>query len=397
MSRVEFSGQGYPIPLEALPSEFAVDTAPLLLTLLDGVDFIPDDYISFGFTHYEAICIGAVGGRGGDASSQVNFFSTTVQVTVSTADWNLYKEITRIQDFYTSGEWDHQYLGGAEYGPDHMATAVEILEINNPTHKLPVTTYSGAELVATSITDHGGSGGGGGLHMVSGLLDDLPEEVPVAVGAPGIDAPVGQIQVNGLWTPLPYAMTSRYNSGYGMAYPQGRLRELSDYFNTYQYKYPGTRTSFAVPVIGGDGGTSTFGDICRASGGKSGNPCMVWGGSAFVPDAAGGEGGSGLEVVAGGGAAGAVGAVNGSDGTWDGEVGEGGGGGRGGGSTWAATNGGQGSYSFSDTSVFGARQYKSGDIGGTGGGARPLDKKYGSEAPSYSPEGVVLIRVYQVV
>lgn len=40
--------------------------APVVLLLDDGVAFLPDDYISLGYTNYEVWCIGAVGGRGGD-------------------------------------------------------------------------------------------------------------------------------------------------------------------------------------------------------------------------------------------------------------------------------------------------------------------------------------------
>lgn len=77
-----------------------------------------------------------------------------------------------------------------------------------------------------------------------------------------------------------------------------------------------------------------------------------------------------------------------------------------------ASNGGRGSFSYADTTIFGDRQlrqdvsilvgYGYGSmqprpmIAGGGGGARPLSLPFGSRAPGYSPHGVVLIRLTRI-
>lgn len=66
MSRIEFSGFGDEIPLEALPGAVEGDLRPLTYNLPDGSIFRAADYLAFGYTHYEVICIGGEGGRGGD-------------------------------------------------------------------------------------------------------------------------------------------------------------------------------------------------------------------------------------------------------------------------------------------------------------------------------------------
>jgi hypothetical protein len=129
--------------------------------------------------------------------------------------------------------------------------------------------------------------------------------------------------------------------------------------------------------------------------------------------------------VAGGGGLGSIAqGVSGKDGTWDGVIGGGGGGGfggyydqgsglpMGGGSIiQVASNGGQGSYSYADTSVYGIRQYRqpfTGEPGspnlnpaiipGGGGGVKINEgaQLAGSKAVGYSPDGCVLIRIYKV-
>jgi len=235
--------------------------------------------------------------------------------------------------------------------------------------------------------------------------------------------------------------------------------------------------------MGQDGEASSFGDVCVASGGKGGFPATVWDVTrpssgynfpgevgAAKPDGRGGQGGKGGQAAAGGGGAGAfftlVPAPFGSttrtvtqakDGTWDGVVGEGGGGGLAGeympgwrpiysvSSASApkelapdelmhglyddiiieATPGAKGSFSYSDTSVYGQRQdrqfgYSENPaprstmekvsplvfirtptpyliVPGCGGGAR-INKSqgFGSRAPGFSPDGAVLIRVTKI-
>lgn len=342
---------------------------PVVLLPANGDTFIPEDYISLGYTNYDIVCIGAAGGRGGD--------------------WT---------------------------GKDEC---------------------------------RGGAGGGGGLHHVSGLLADLPSSVAIAIGQGGADGS---------------------NSGGGIPI-RGELTPAG------QFNYILDADGFAVdleliaqgdhipPLAGADGGGSSFGSICRASGGKGGqqaqlkieDPHPLWGAGYsggygglkfsyyFIPGE-GGEGGVGDRDIAGGG--GDRGLVNHTpivvtygpevvtvyasgytttrlqeheiaavttfvkpkDGTWDGNIGKGGGGGHGGSriddlsfGTREAAGGARGSMNFGDTSVFGPGELPHYDnqgkltYPGGGGGAR-LNKlaRYGSHAPAYNPNGVVQIRLTKI-
>ena len=284
----------------------------------------------------------------------------------------------------------------------------------------------------------GGAGGGGGLHVVTGELGDLPATCDIVVGESGADgAPVGG------WSPSSNA------------------------------------SEIARGTAGVDGGFSSFADdICMASGGKGGEISslverLIYMTGASInnilveqtPGGNGGDGGIGGQTAAGGGGAGAESIKiaegddttfdlpdtwrtdEGEDGSWDGEIGAGGGGGSGGQvNEWStvmgnfvgfdpevdgsegdyyvkysnqliywvhpARNGGKGSFSFSDGSKTGARGVRSSMsppfgvtpvgtqpiVPGGGGGARPTSLlKYGSDSPGYSPEGFVLIRVFKVV
>lgn len=251
--RVGFEGEGDPIPLEALPGASDLGELPtqtLLLTEADG--FKAEDYVNLGYTHYEVICIGAAGGRGGDE---------------------------RAGNLFSSGEYTVNSIGG---GP-----------------------------------------GGGGLHVVSGLLVALPALVEVIIGQPGVKG--------------------------------GDDDGQPHYADDKVYAHRGT-----------DGGYSSFnGDTCMASGGKGGlppsNPYNTEdapdpnppGTSQFYrPGGKGGDGGVGGRTEAGGGAEGVesiftrgtttnydtnseTNSANwtfpaGKDGSWDGTIGEGGGGGSGG-------------------------------------------------------------------
>lgn len=105
----------------------------------------------------------------------------------------------------------------------------------------------------------GGAPGGGGAHRVTGRLALLPSLVPVVVGGEGGDG-----------------------GGLDLVYPTGP----------------------ATLLPGGDGGHSAFGTVCKASGGKGGlgfNHASFHEGTGF-PKPAGGAGGIGNSIVAGGGA-----------------------------------------------------------------------------------------------
>lgn len=350
--RVLLKGQGDPIPVIALPNPgqgFDLPSQSFMLT--DDVPFLKAEYAALGYTHYEVWCIGAAGGSGGNI-----------------------------------------FLGGTQDEPP-----------------------------AGAIMSYGGRGGGGGLHRVSGLLSELPASCPVTVGV------VGQAGTDG--------------NGEARKFPvedgSGNIVHNQYYDNPL----------WVPPTPGQDGGASSFNEeTCQASGGKGGaaSPCEVnwryiWDDTPIAdaqadrlerlifhggPGGDGGQGGSGGRILAGGGADGGKSVVvygpEGSppalwaqgftetdveDGGWDGTIGEGGGGGRGGNLVSPgrnATAGGLGSYSFSDTSVYGPRQNRSGSaqiqqIPGFAGGAK-LNKLavYGSLVQGGNPNGAVFIRVMKI-
>lgn len=447
MPRIELDGEGFPIPQIALPP-FGSDSdlPPTVLTFTDNADFPVADYRALGFTHFEAWCVGAAGGRGGDATTQPYWAYTEIYRPVPLSVWNLWQELKRITDFYTSGEWDHIYF----YGPnpampnDGAMTIVQAEEYFNPTHQLPFRLVSPVVLYP-DLDGLGGGGGGGGFHKVVGLLADLPDVASVVVGKAGSDAGYGQVHQHGVWTPDIYGdptlaiSTTRPTSA---PYPAGRQAQLYNYFDDYLWDYPTPHPSFSNPVKGEDGGASSFADdIAQASGGEGGDPGMSWDGTKFVIDGDGGDGGIGGSSSPGGGGAGSTAeGVNGSDGIWVPEtgIGAGGGGGKGGRAPESTSNpffpasppikhlataGGQGSYSFGDTSVYGARQFRqpwtylkpvtspgdgtytyvpTSDSGnlvtpGGGGGARPFPNlKYGGRGVGFSPDGIVVVRLTKI-
>jgi hypothetical protein len=518
MSRIEFDGEGTPIPTIALPpfgSES--DLPPTVLTFTEDTDFSVSDYMALGFTHYEVWCVGAAGGRGGDAVSQVVYAIYEVMRPVPQNVWNYVIEKAGYEDYLaqlagynsnTPGMWrpypapvlDRTYSPGEFQGvypdpgwatdPDNRASAEtrrwsdimaefhetlfttdsigritsinswtnwtgtyrQAFELHNSSH-LMLFREVRQVLLQPSLENMGGGGGGGGLHKAFGALADLDDVVPIVVGDVGVDAPLGQVHQNGDWTPdmgipvsNPLPAGAPLSPGASLSQINTRLAAINTYLTNYLTSYPLPRTAFANPAKGQDGGVSSFADVCQASGGEGGDPGMSWDGSTFVPDGDGGDGGIGDSLVAGGGGAGSVAeGVNGSDGTWipDTGIGGGGGGGKGGraptvtgnspfGQTVVkhlATASGQGSYSFADTSVFGARQFRQAwnylqpilgrdpvtglgtgvvtfeprttsdlVIPGTGGGARPFSNlKYGGRGTGYSPDGIVVLRLTKII
>lgn len=464
MPRIEFDGEGVPIPSLALPPVGSDDSiAPTVLTFTENADFSVADYRTLGFTHFEAWCVGAAGGRGGNATNQVVYIKKQEMRPVPANVWADYLEEVTIDDYmrqrndyfngwqgppvynqvYTPSMWGYSIVAnGLPAG--WTGTAAQAAEYRNPNHLLRFTIYKETLLFPTDL-GLGGGGGGGGLHHSSGILTDLPDLVPVVVGKTGVDAGYGQTHQNGLWTP---EMTEDFdyiwfaNPG---AEPDAYIRRKHEIINArtlYTNSYPPPKSVYGNPQPGGDGGASSFaGAVCQASGGKGGSPGMVWDGTKFVLNGNGGSGGLGGRALAGGGAAGSIAeGVNGADGAWDPEIGigAGGGGGKGGraptvtgdprfGPTITtrhdATAGGQGSFSYADTSVYGQRQFRqvwiysrpisklpydgtytmaptttdSSLVPGGGGGARPITNlKVGSRAPGYSPDGIVVIRLVKI-
>jgi hypothetical protein len=393
MSRFELGGLGSPIPIFALPDpNLSEDLPPQTLILEDGVPFIKLDWVNLGYTHYEVWCIGACGGKGGDAASGVSW-------------------------------------------PYHIVQP-------HPTDQ-PVTHWY--DPYGESIQASGGAGGGGGLHKSSGLLADLPASVPVVVGVRGADAPVGyagtlddnsQGYVFGApYTPNPPPPWPSASAVYDLPHKT---------FYAPVDGGDGGASTFGGTICRASGG----------KGGKKAVLSNLYYGSTvyrIIYPGAGGDGGAGDRSSAGGGAVGGwsetVWAGDGShisvnirgeivhppsDGTWDGVIGQGGGGGPGGRVErgrdlhnvsyvryYGTGSGSKGAFSFGDTTVYGPQQNKGAFVyvpdtsyshtpggepviwdtypilAGGGGGAHRNESKFGSLATGYSPNGFVLIRIYK--
>lgn len=404
--RVELGGKGYP------RSEFAlegagVDTsgdAPIVLLLENGEVFTAADYISLGYTNFEVWCVGAAGGRGGLGSADVDFSIAHAQVAMPSDVWDSFTGWHR-ENLNQLSLGYYGYLGGTGYNPDDVFSGAplpppisieEHLDYYYPGHVVEVQTFRDSFLKLERLVGSSG-GGGGGLHIVSGALSDLDAEVSATVGAVGADGAIGQTLQGGAWYPPPPYKTVL--DAYIASISDKTAPMVADraYIRSWQNAFDGDGLpSFLPPGVGGDGGYSSFGDICQASGGKGGTPSIP------------GAGGVGNSLIAGGGAA------AGKDGTWDREsIGQGGGGGL------PGKPGGKGSFSYGDTSIYGIPglpgyftesrrrfDYVTGDLletlptgssfilpGGGGSVKLPGNRKYGSKASGYSPNGAVLIRL----
>lgn len=389
--RVELKGLGEPIPGIALPDpNISSDLPAQTFTFLENGVFQKTDWVSLGYTHFEVWCIGGVGGDGG-------------------------------------------IIGDAFVGYNAFNTS------------------------------YGGAGGGGGLHRVAGALVDLSDSCPIVVGKAGANGRNGNGE---------YPRRVRVNPATGLAYTP----YIWDPNPAYISPLPGgdggasTFADTLCQASGGKGGKPT--PWLAPYNGDPDVPDY----STRTPGGDGGQGGSGGRSLAGGGGDGAWSEYviltfpevpgypppypeykgadrhDAVDGTWDGIIGKGGGGGRGGvyysrlhimysapmsfnptafaepqiddppggagfnsDDVILATSGGQGSFSYADTSVYGVREsrstpppppgwtsgtaYGSGKVivPGSGGGAR-LNRLsgYGSNAPGFNPNGVVFIRLVKI-
>jgi hypothetical protein len=343
VSHIEFGGHADPMPDIAIPDPHLSESLPTqVLELVDGVPFEKVNWAALGYTHYEVWCVGAAGGLGGGIFEDVSWPAAYTQETAPDDIWAAHlnqlaiwdTQLTPAKAFYSDYygtvfssvplSFPKGYLryAGPENGyPSGYAydlTHYQWEEYYNPRHLMSVITYH-EPFFTQSPNAFGGAGGGGGLHVVSGELADLPDSVEVVVGRAGADAAAGQIKAEGLWVPTPPQPPS------------------TDPAIQWAYRYPETIPSFAPPQAGEDGGASSFGDVCQASGGKGGHPAVVWVDGVLLVDGEGGEGGVGGQTTPGGGAAGGLPEEvpfnaelkrSGQDGTWDGTVGQGGGGGR---------------------------------------------------------------------
>lgn len=345
MSRIEFGGHEGSMPDIAIPDPHLSENLPTqILELANDVPFKKADLMGLGYTHYEVWCVGAAGGLGGGVFGEVSWPMVLSTEPAPPDIWNSYLAQMEAFDLhlvppkrfyvdyyqavitanptvfpagYLSVAGPPGYTGGYFYELTHY----QAIEYYNPQHLLSVQTYY-PPFSTQSPGAFGGAGGGGGLHVVSGALADLPDECAVVVGTVGADADAGQIKTNGLWV------------------PPRPVSDLSNPVVAWATRYSGAPKSYAPPQAGGDGGASSFGgDICQASGGKGGHGAVIWVDDALMVDGGGGEGGVGGRSIPGGGAAGGLPRelvynpdlkISGQNGTWDGTVGQGGGGGRGG-------------------------------------------------------------------
>lgn len=410
--RAFLGGRGLPREEFALSGVDGADgSTPVILLMENGEVFTPADYISLGFTHFEAWCVGAAGGQGGGAVLYATFDTVKERQVMPSDLWAIYCGVID-----PSG-YNYPFLVSG-YGWDDPNKVVvnnndEFYSWYNPTHEFNVYICSNPRLVASpqlqiagggggsvipSIPDSAGGGaGGGGVHVVSGALADLDVSVDIAVGVVGDNSELGHTRSNGPWTPMPWEVFTGIIDTILQAATGSAKLALNEFF----YQYPEPHTTFYPPQVGEDGETSSFGDICKASGGKGGHPAKIWSGSAFVIDGDGGDGGIGDHDISGGGGVGSLTpGVRGADGAWDADagVGKGGGGGHGGaGGVSAATSSGKGSFSYSDTSIYGAQQAPTALIPGNGGGVRALRKyPYGARVPKYDPDGAVILRIYKI-
>lgn len=361
MTRIFLGGKGDHIPDIALPDPHIGDAVPIVLMMADQEIFKVVDYINLGYTYFQAWCVGAAGGFGasvtdkyawtfgaetlqsipsGDPSSNyLNYGWCNYVRDMTPGEWNAYVALFTLPSYQIldPAYWDpvtHGYrqAGGGRSGAYYSwlyLTGPQYAEYCNPAHKCFVHTHTDVYMQTDSWGSiSGGAGGGGGLHVVTGRLDELPPEVLCTVGQPGADAPKA---LGRIWTPNFDAST-----------------EYVDHFDyskgAYVDEFPNPRPLLQPPQRGGDGGYSSFGDICMASGGHGGWPAAYFDSELTADfrlvhrffDARGGAGGKGNSLVSGGGASGAYDPMNPKptayDGIWNQNtgIGTGGGGGRGG-------------------------------------------------------------------
>ena len=350
MTQFELGGHEGPIPNIALPDpKLSADMPVQSLVLLDGSTFEKGDWVALGYTHYEVWCVGAAGGRGAEGGDpQIRDLNAPESVPMP--DW-MWENMIRAQiNYYTWAGMTVFPVYSFSTVPGHTGevvvtydtprqAAIKYLEFGNPDHLTQISHHHDPFVTNDSVAPIvGGAGGGGGLHVVSGELAELPDSVPIVVGLPGSDAPPGQII-----SPDPYDVylqastrpLSSFTTSAGFDADDETLRQNN--YDTYYFTNTWPEIGDpARPLLlpgqpGGDGGASAFGDICMASGGKGGGPALVWIEGHRMFAAHGGEGGVGGRMVAGGGALGSTDSSrSGKDGTWDGTIGQGGGGGRGG-------------------------------------------------------------------
>jgi hypothetical protein len=349
-------------------------TVSIGLLLENGEVFVAEDYISLGYTHFEAWCVGAVGGRGGSY-------------------------------IYRPDGWpvsDASPVGGRRYGGSGGGGGLHRV-VGNLTDLDPEVEAIVGQAGLSGSEDSGHQPylvvtDGSGRILLPVEFYQNPEWQPAEPGSDGGFSSFG-------------GDICRASGGKG-----GSPAEVSDPFATYWWNDGSLQSINTGLRKAGDGGDGGRGDVVPfagggAEGGKTtfSNPQNIWAREFVKP----------------------------KDGGWDGSVGSGGGGGIGGAQHWTgesqdgtgdstlfalsaqeaqAMRGGRGAFSYADTSVHGPGQPEHYEMfqpqppgypgtpqpvstltGGTGGGAK-INKRlpYGSRALGFDPNGAVYIRIYKV-
>lgn len=156
---VGYEGARPPIPVTTpvLPEDpgpgGSVDTGvhpdPLVVQFNNGDVFDKFEYLALGFNHFDVMCIGGCGGRGGGLP-----LGTTVHNDVA------YRK------------FHHTYPAGH---PSDVRTLIETG---------PAITYN------EHFFRKGQAGGGGGVHRIKGRLVLLPSAMPIVVGSGGLNSAV---------------------------------------------------------------------------------------------------------------------------------------------------------------------------------------------------------------
>jgi hypothetical protein len=205
------------MPDIAIPDPHLSDHLPTQVLELTE-DFAKADWMALGYTHYEVWCIGAAGGLGGGVLSDPIWATKFYLLSAPSDIWaghlaalvqgDAYLGKKFYSDYYTTIfssvplSMPHGYLSlaspatGYTGGYAYDVTHYQAEEHYNPSHLLGVQEYMSVFARQTGDA-FGGAGGGGGLHVVSGELEDLPEVCEVVVGQVGTDGDPGQIKANG--------------------------------------------------------------------------------------------------------------------------------------------------------------------------------------------------------
>jgi len=225
--RIFLAGHGEAVPLEAMPD--ASDENAMTLVLPDGYIFNKADFIALGFTHYEVMCVGAAGGRGGKSNFSYSGYNST---------------------------WEVFSMGGAGGGG-----GLEV--VSGPLSELPDTCAVEVGVPGTDGADgvysygaYGGSDGAGALDRGDPGTDGGPstfgDDICQASGGKGGGAP-----------------------------PANNNKAASSGNNAMREVWDGT-TWVSEARAGGDGGQGGKGGQTAAGGGAEGGKSVAGGYSPFI-------------------------------------------------------------------------------------------------------------------